>query len=926
MKANEQQTYTLAPGEVLTITAASGVTGSVVRMSRSPGGDNQSVTAIAGATLNFGPYALWERFNVICTAGTLTVAQAVPEIDTDGTLAANSDNRLVSQKAIKTYVDAAATGIDVLAATAENDMIVAGASPFAWAKKTLAEVKTIFGFGTAAYTASTSYVTHALATAENDVLVGGPNPFGSFVKKTITEFKTILGLGTAAYTATTAYDAAGAAAGVIASSISDSDVTHCPDGNSVFDALALKLNISQAAPTILQLTEKTPVNAVAATGILTLTGNATHRNTVTVGAKTYKFQTAIGAGTAATGTLTLTQNAADNETVLIGTGANLRTYTYQNAIAGGGVAAHGHLTLTGNAVENETVVMGSGGTAKTYRWRDQIAGIAATKDALFSAVAANGETITIDTIAYIFKTALTEAKATGILTATANPQDGARVTIGSTTYTYRDTLAVAFDVKIGANAEASLLNLVRAITAGAGEGTLYGTGTTAHPSVTAAEGAGDTVDVTALAIGVAGNAVTSVEYSPGLSWGGATLTGGLDAVAHEVLVEATAEAEIDNLVACANAGAGAGTKYSTGETAHATVTVTKKDADEITATAITAGTAGNNIDIGETCAQVAWAGGAVKLSGGYATAVANDVIIGGTAELSIDNLVLTVAAVTGSGVNWGVGTVAHTTIGAAKTAADIFTATALSVGDAGNAEASTTTMTNATWGATTLAGGEGIETSYDVLIGASASASIDNLIAAINKAAGEGTTYGTGTLAHPDGTAAIGAGDTMGFTAAAIGDAGNLIETTTTVTGASWGAGTLANGDDADTANDVLIGALATDTIDNLILAINAGAGAGVNYGTATTINADVTAAIGDGDTMGATAKVKGVVGNAIPKSEDNANMDWDGVGAYLTGGVDGTVGVANETCADGSYFYHAIAANTIADANWRRVALGSAY
>jgi hypothetical protein len=78
------------------------------------------------------------------------------------------------------------------------------------------------------------------AIAENDVLVGAPTPFGSWVKKTIDEFKTILGLGTAAYTASTAYDPAGTAAGKITTSISDGDITHAPDGNSVFDALSLK--------------------------------------------------------------------------------------------------------------------------------------------------------------------------------------------------------------------------------------------------------------------------------------------------------------------------------------------------------------------------------------------------------------------------------------------------------------------------------------------------------------------------------------------------------------------------------------------------------------------------------------------------------------------------------------------------------------
>ncbi|MFA5340305.1 MAG: hypothetical protein WC332_00870 [Clostridia bacterium] len=41
--------------------------------------------------------------------------------------------------------DALATKMDTVAATAESDFIVAGASPFAWAKKTLAQVKTILG-------------------------------------------------------------------------------------------------------------------------------------------------------------------------------------------------------------------------------------------------------------------------------------------------------------------------------------------------------------------------------------------------------------------------------------------------------------------------------------------------------------------------------------------------------------------------------------------------------------------------------------------------------------------------------------------------------------------------------------------------------------------------------------------------------------
>jgi len=743
MQANEQQTLNLPAGQVLTIAAPPGSAGTAIRLSRLPGGgDAQSVTAIAGADLTFGSYALPERFKIICTAGTITISMDVP------------DPLLVQ-------------------------------------------------FDTEASALLSGKVSHSLATAENDVLVGAPNPFGTWIKKTLNELKTILGLGTAAYTASTAYDAAGTAAGKIAAEISNGDLTHAPDGNSVFDALALKAPLAAPAftgtataeridPTILVIAEKTPVNAVAATKILTFTGNAGNNETVSIGGQAYTFQTAIQAA---------------------------------------GVKATGVLTLTGNAVENEVAVMGD----RTYRWRTGLAAIAASKNLVFTAVAANTETITIDAIPYTFKTALTEAKATGILTATAQPQDGARVILGSTVYIFRDTLAAAYDVKIGALATDSLDNLIAAINKAAGEGTLYGTGTVVHPSVSAAAGAGDTVNVTALAIGTAGNVISSVEYSPGLSWGGATLTGGLNAVLNEILVEATTGAEIDNLVAAAMTGVGAGTKFSTGQPVLVNVTLTKTDATNMLATAKVAGTAGNSIAIAETCAQVAWAGGAVFLSGGYAAAVANDVVVGGSAELSIDALVAAVNNAAGEGTTYATGTLIHADITGSKTAANIFTATAKVAGEAGNSLASTETMTNASWGTTTLLGGEGIEVANDVLRGVSAEASIDNLVAAINGAAGAGTTYGTGTVA-----------------------------------------------------------------------------------------NASITSVKTDTDKVTATAKVKGTSGNAIALAETLANASWAGGAVFMTGGVDGTVGVANETCADGTNLYHCLATNTIADANWRKITLAS--
>lgn len=82
---------------------------------------------------------------------------------------------------------------------------------------------------------------------------------------------------------------------------------------------------------------------------------------------------------------------------------------------------------------------------------------------------------------------------------------------------------------------------------------------------------------------------------------------------------------------------------------------------------------------------------------------------------------------------------------------------------------------------------------YDVLIGATASITINNLVAAINDSGGEGTVYGNGTSAHPDVTAASAPG-VMNVTAKVAGVAGNSIATTSTSATATWGAATLQGG------------------------------------------------------------------------------------------------------------------------------------
>lgn len=86
----------------------------------------------------------------------------------------------------------------------------------------------------------------------------------------------------------------------------------------------------------------------------------------------------------------------------------------------------------------------------------------------------------------------------------------------------------------------------------------------------------------------------------------------------------------------------------------------------------------------------------------------------------------------------------------------------------------------------------------------------------------------------------------------------------------------------SDTDGFVLIGATASDSLDNLIAAITLGAGAGTLYAASTTLHPSVTAVAYPGDTMYATAKLKGTDGNSIASTETLTNGSWGG--ATLSG------------------------------------------
>jgi hypothetical protein len=122
------------------------------------------------------------------------------------------------------------------------------------------------------------------------------------------------------------------------------------------------------------------------------------------------------------------------------------------------------------------------------------------------------------------------------------------------------------------------------------------------------------------------------------------------------------------------------------------------------------------------------------------------------------------------------------------TASAAATGTLTLTGNAGNTE--TVTIDTKTYTFQTVL----TDVDGNVLIGATASDSIDNLIAAITLGSGAGTLYAASTTLHSTVTAAAGVGDTMDATAKKAGETGNSIATTDTLTNGSWGGATLSGG------------------------------------------------------------------------------------------------------------------------------------
>jgi hypothetical protein len=168
----------------------------------------------------------------------------------------------------------------------------------------------------------------------------------------------------------------------------------------------------------------------------------------------------------------------------------------------------------------------------------------------------------------------------------------------------------------------------------------------------------------------------------------------------------------------------------------------------------------------------------------------------------------------------------------------------------------------------------------------------------------------------------------------AVGTASNLVLTVSATGVTVSGAGTLTGGTNhvhealmvgtqeyifktSGTAQgDVVISANTTTQAENLVTSITRD-----STNVTATNNAGVVTVV---------AAIKGTAGNGIVLSEAAHPVTGLAVSSVtdgkLDGGIDGTVGVANETVADDTYIYHSIATNDTTGTNWRRIALGTVF
>lgn len=233
----------------------------------------------------------------------------------------------------------------------------------------------------------------------------------------------------------------------------------------------------------------------------------------------------------------------------------------------------------------------------------------------------NNDTFVLGSKTYTLKTNLTAAvAASAVLTSdNTNPTEGDTVTIGSEVYTFMDELSdpgssprsrTPNEVLIGVDADTTLANLKKAVEGSGTPGVEYSLGTVPQTLMTVGDVTAHALTFTAVTAGTGGNAIAKAETSSHLDWDGTgdTFTGGVDTVANEIKIGASAAATLDNIKAAVNGSAGAGTTYSSPTTANEEATATTNADTTQDFEAIVGGVAGNSIVFTESMANTTISG------------------------------------------------------------------------------------------------------------------------------------------------------------------------------------------------------------------------------------------------------------------------------------------------------------------------------
>lgn len=356
----------------------------------------------------------------------------------------------------------------------------------------------------------------------------------------------------------------------------------------------------------------------------------------------------------------------------------------------------------------------------------------------------NNDTVTIGGVAYTFKTALSEVYATGTLTSNnTNVSDTDTVTLGYKTYTFKTALSgaqatgtltsnntnvsdgdtvklagiyykfvialtgAAYEVLIGASADASLTNLASAINLTSGLGTTYGTGTEVNSGASStATPTAHVLTFTAINPGTFGNTTTlSAAGIATLTASGSTLSGGVATTSYQVLIGSNADDSLTNLASAINGTSGIGTKYSAATKAnHMASSTATPTAHVLTFTHKTLGaTTGDSCSLVKSAATLSVSGAA--LSGGVAS-TARQILIGAAAGDSLTNLASAINGSSGRGTAYSYATTTNTSVySISAPVAHVLTFTSYIVGTDANAIGFSKSATTLTVSGATLSGG-----------------------------------------------------------------------------------------------------------------------------------------------------------------------------------------------------------------------------